>query len=55
MERRPMDTSSESDFGKAPAKHDEVEKYREQMTRMFGSTDLPAVTYKGDKIGKRTL
>lgn len=32
-----------------------LERYREQMKRMFGDTNLPAVNYKGNLVEKGAL
>lgn len=33
----------------------EEQHYRDQMNRMFGDTQIPAVQYKGQYIPRRTL
>jgi len=53
--RRPLDISSERNFGKPPATTEEINRYRQQMNEMFGDTSMPTVVYKGETIGRRSI
>jgi len=55
MSRRPLDTSSDRDFGRPPATSDEKKRYADLMNTMFGDTFLPTVVYKGEQINRRQL